>query len=73
LANKGKFIVYRLYLLLLSFKNPRILLANLFLHLQNRDFRRSAPRLWAFRGVMGEATFRRFRVRQQYPLVFGTY
>jgi hypothetical protein len=28
LANKGKFIVYRRYLLLLSFKNPRILLAN---------------------------------------------
>jgi hypothetical protein len=25
-----------------------------------------APCLWAFKGVMGEATCRRFRVRQQY-------
>ncbi len=29
-----------------------------------------APSLCAFRGVMGEAKFRRFRVRQQYPTVF---
>ena len=31
-----------------------------------------APSLWAFRGVMCEAKFRRFRVRQQYPAVFDT-
>jgi hypothetical protein len=50
-------------------KSLRILLANLFLRLQSRDFRRGAPRLCAFRGVMGEATCRCFRVRQQYLFV----
>jgi hypothetical protein len=53
-------------------ENEPILLANLFHHRQSREFRRGCSQHLGLQRGMGEAKLRRFRVRQQYLVVFKT-
>jgi hypothetical protein len=57
---------------LLVRENDRILLANLFNTTKSGFLQRLLQSLGAFNQARGEATFQRFQVRQQYPVVFWT-
>ena len=51
----------------ISPENLRVLLANLFATTKLRFLQRRLQSLGAFKQAIGEATFQRIRVRQQYP------